>query len=54
MHPTLYGTGTATASREGFRDITLGNNGGFVAKAGWDACTGLGVPEGTGLLTLFT
>jgi kumamolisin len=54
MHPTLYGTGTATAAREGFRDITLGNNGGFVAKAGWDACTGLGVPEGTGLLTLFT
>jgi kumamolisin len=54
MHPTLYGTGTATAAREGFRDITLGNNGGFAAKAGWDACTGLGVPEGTGLLTLFT
>lgn len=27
-----------------FRDITSGNNGTYVAKAGWDACTGLGVP----------
>jgi hypothetical protein len=27
----------------GFRDITLGTNGGCVAKAGYDACTGIGV-----------
>jgi len=26
------------------RDIVTGNNGTFIARAGWDACTGLGVP----------
>ena len=28
------------------RDITSGNNGAFEAVAGWDACTGLGSPNG--------
>jgi kumamolisin len=28
------------------RDITQGNNGDFNAVAGWDACTGLGSPDG--------
>lgn len=28
------------------RDITQGNNGSFGATAGWDACTGLGSPNG--------
>ncbi|MFI5782265.1 S8 family serine peptidase [Nocardia sp. NPDC051570] len=36
----------------GFRDITAGNNGSFSAGPGWDACTGLGVPVGTALLTV--
>ena len=27
-------------------DITQGNNGDFAATAGWDACTGLGSPNG--------
>jgi kumamolisin len=27
-------------------DITQGNNGSFAASAGWDACTGLGSPNG--------
>jgi kumamolisin len=27
-------------------DITQGNNGSFEATAGWDACTGLGSPDG--------
>jgi kumamolisin len=31
------------------RDITSGNNGDFAAAAGWDACTGLGSPNGTAL-----
>jgi kumamolisin len=35
----------------GLRDITVGNNGAYQAGPGWDACTGLGVPEGTALLT---
>jgi kumamolisin len=42
--PKLY------AAHAGFRDVTVGNNNGFSAKAGWDACTGLGVPDGTALL----
>jgi kumamolisin len=30
-------------------DISQGNNGQFAAAAGWDACTGLGSPNGTAL-----
>ncbi|GAA4265605.1 S53 family peptidase [Frondihabitans peucedani] len=33
-----------------FRDITEGSNGAFSAGTGWDACTGLGSPDGTRLL----
>ncbi|MDB5394419.1 MAG: peptidase propeptide [Rhodospirillales bacterium] len=44
LHPVLYRT------PEGFRDITKGNNGGYTAHAGWDACTGLGSPNGVALL----
>jgi len=32
------------------RDITSGNNGAYQARVGWDACTGLGSPNGTRLL----
>ena len=32
--------------RAALRDITSGNNGAYKAQAGWDACTGLGVPDG--------
>ncbi|HEY9127564.1 MAG TPA: peptidase S53, partial [Acidobacteriaceae bacterium] len=46
--PKLY---AATASRA-FRDITSGNNGGYKATTGWDACTGLGTPIGTAIATL--
>ncbi|MDH6246087.1 S53 family peptidase [Mycobacterium sp. OTB74] len=43
--PALYGTPTA------FRNITQGNNGAYSAGPGWDACTGLGSPIGSALLT---
>lgn len=33
------------------RDITQGNNGGYTASTGWDACTGLGSPHGTQMLS---
>ncbi len=33
-----------------FNDITQGNNGDYSAGPGWDACTGLGSPNGTALL----
>jgi kumamolisin len=42
--PRLYSLGTAA-----FHDITEGNNGSYDARPGWDACTGLGSPDGTGL-----
>lgn len=31
-------------------DITTGNNGGYQAVLGWDACTGLGTPNGANWL----
>jgi kumamolisin len=43
------GTSTGT-SPAGFRDITDGDNGAFSAGPGWDACTGLGSPDGAALL----
>jgi kumamolisin len=43
INPKLYQAPTA------LRDITSGNNGDFEAAAGWDACTGLGSPNGAAL-----
>lgn len=40
VNPALYGAPSA------FHDITKGNNGSFSAGTGWDACTGLGSPNG--------
>ena len=42
----LYGIGAKT-----FHDITQGNNGSYQAGPGWDACTGLGSPNGQALLS---
>ena len=42
---TLYGLPAGT-----LRDITSGSNGDYSAAAGWDPCTGLGVPDGAKLL----
>lgn len=41
INPLLY------ANPKAFRDIVTGNNGAFAAGPGWDACTGLGSPNGT-------
>ena len=40
INPALYSHPGA------LRDITQGNNGSFAAAPGWDACTGLGSPNG--------
>jgi len=50
IQPTLYAGVTPGAEVAGFRDITAGDNGAYAAGAGWDACTGLGSPDGAGLL----
>ena len=49
IQPALYAAATPGAVAPGFRDITQGNNGVYSATAGWDACTGLGVPIGSEL-----
>jgi kumamolisin len=40
-------------AENGFHDITEGNNGAFSAGPGWDACTGLGSPNGEQLSQIF-
>jgi kumamolisin len=49
----LYAGASPDGVPTGFRDITSGSNGAYSAKAGWDACTGLGVPVGTALTGVF-
>lgn len=44
INPRLYKNAGKLA------DISKGNNGDFVASAGWDACTGLGRPDGRQLV----
>jgi len=47
INPTLY------ANSHALRDVTTGNNGAYRAGPGWDACTGLGSPNGPALAALF-
>ncbi|MBV8549687.1 MAG: S8 family serine peptidase [Acidobacteriaceae bacterium] len=54
LNPKLYGLGESV-----FQDITSGNNddsnlGYYSAGAGWDACTGLGSPNGTAILNMLS
>lgn len=56
LNPLIY---AAPVASSGFHDITGGNNdvsgvGAYSAKKGWDACTGLGSPNGAALLTALT
>jgi kumamolisin len=46
----LYRGATPGQPVPGFRDVTTGDNGTYSAGPGWDACTGLGSPDGTALL----
>ncbi len=46
INPKLYGNQAA------FNDVTDGNNGTFAAATGWDACTGLGSPNGKKLVPI--
>lgn len=50
INPLLY----AAPANTTFRDITQGTNGDYKAGAGWDACTGLGTPNGQNLLQALT
>jgi len=46
IQTSLYADVTRGTDVDGFRDITSGNNGAYAAGTGWDACSGLGSPEG--------
>jgi kumamolisin len=46
LNPLIY---AQAVEASGFHDITEGNNGAFKAAVGWDACTGLGSPDGVPL-----
>jgi kumamolisin len=53
LNPVLYGSGDGA-----LRDVTSGDNDlgdapAYTAGPGWDACTGLGSPDGTALSKLF-
>jgi kumamolisin len=47
INPKIYGNSSAC------RDITSGNNPDFSASQGWDACTGLGSPNGQNAMNVF-
>jgi kumamolisin len=51
LNPLIY---AQAVEASGFHDITEGNNGAFTATEGWDACTGLGSPDGAKLETVLT
>ena len=53
IQPVLYAGISPGADVPGFNDITSGNNGAYSAGPGWDACSGLGSPNGTALLDRF-
>jgi kumamolisin len=46
LNPLLYTKNVGAT----LHDITVGNNGTYSAGPGWDACTGLGTPDGAALL----
>jgi kumamolisin len=46
LNPLLYTSNVEST----LHDITAGNNGTYSAGPGWDACTGLGTPDGAALL----
>jgi kumamolisin len=54
LQPMLYAGVAPGVAQPGFNDIVKGDNGAYKAGPGWDACTGLGSPNGAALLTLLS
>ena len=50
LHPFLY----ASVGESALRDVVDGSNGAYSAGPAWDACTGLGSPNGASLLMALT
>jgi hypothetical protein len=49
-HVGLVNNTLCAKGASGMRDITSGTNGAYQPGTGWDACTGLGSPNGQALL----
>jgi kumamolisin len=54
LNPFLYQNYQQLAQNGALHDVTSGNNGSYTAGTGWDACTGLGSPDGAQLLAALT
>jgi kumamolisin len=54
IQPLLYAAVAPGTAQPGFNDIVSGSNGAYQAGPGWDACTGLGTPNGAALLKLLS
>ena len=54
IQPMLYAGVAPGVAQPGFNDIVTGSNGAYQAGPGWDACTGLGSPDGAALLKLLS
>ncbi len=50
LNPILYQNYDQLLQYNALQDVTSGNNGSYAAGPGWDACTGLGSPDGTNLV----
>ena len=50
LHPDLY----APSGEAALHDVVQGSNGAYSAGPAWDACTGLGSPDGARLLAVLT
>ena len=50
IQPMLYAGVAPGVAQPGFNDVVAGSNGAYQAGPGWDACTGLGSPNGAALL----
>src|SRR5713101_8558821 len=49
LNPKLYQNYQKLIQAKALRDVTSGNNGVYTAKPGWDACSGVGTPDGANL-----
>jgi kumamolisin len=49
----LYSGAAPGVPQPGLHDVTSGSNGAYSAAPGWDACTGLGSPDGAALASIF-
>ena len=49
LNPTLYQNYAQLVQANALRDVTTGNNGAYSAGTGWDACSGVGSPDGAKL-----